>query len=148
MGKLHVFERDIKKFRLHSNLHCYITRKSLRLVNSHYNRTFSSMPSSGVPMFKLRPQRGTLWLSVVMLILGGLAFWNGHRDPGDIPAHDRSNLFLAFSIVVSGVLIIISTSRMWFQHLWHDRYAGSKKSRKSHRHSSHRSSHHSSRRRK
>lgn len=91
-------------------------------------------------MFKLRPQRGTLWLAVFFLLLGGLAFWNGHRDPGNIPAQDRSNLFLAISIVVSGLLLIISTSRMWFQHLWHDRYTGSKRT--------HRSSRRSSRRRK
>ena len=26
------------------------------------------------------------------------------------------------SIVVAGLLVIVATSRMWFKHLWHDRY--------------------------
>jgi hypothetical protein len=73
-------------------------------------------------MFKMKPQRGTLWLAVVIFMLGILSFFDGHKDPGDIAAQDRSNLVLAIAVVVSGVLIIISTSRMWFKHLWHDRY--------------------------
>jgi hypothetical protein len=77
---------------------------------------------SGVPMFKMRPQRGMLWVSVVILLIGVIAFWDGHQDPGDIAAQDRSNIFLVVSIVLSGVLIIVATSRMWFKHLWHDRY--------------------------
>ncbi|WP_372799183.1 hypothetical protein [Pontiella sp.] len=73
-------------------------------------------------MFKMRPQKGTLITAVVVLVLGLLFFVEGHRDPGDIPAHDRSKLALAISVVIAGVLIIISTGRMWFKHLWHDRY--------------------------
>jgi len=80
------------------------------------------MHGGKVPMFKMKPQRGTLWLAIAILALGCVAFFDGHRDPGDIVAHDRSNAFLAITIVVSGVLLIIATSRMWFKHLWHDRY--------------------------
>lgn len=75
-----------------------------------------------VPMFKMKPQKGTLVAAIVVLVLGIAFFFEGHRDPGDIPAHERANLILAFSIVVSGVLLIIATGRMWFSHLWHDRY--------------------------
>ncbi len=75
-----------------------------------------------VPMFKMKPQRGTLVAAAVVLLLGISFFFEGHRDPGDIPAHNRANLALAVSIVVSGLLVIISTGRMWFTHLWHDRY--------------------------
>jgi hypothetical protein len=57
-----------------------------------------------------------------MLVLGVLFYFEGHRDPGDIPAQERSNLILAIFIVISGLLFIISTGRMWFKHLWHDRY--------------------------
>jgi hypothetical protein len=73
-------------------------------------------------MFKMKAQRGTLWMAIIILLLGVGFFLEGHRDPGDIPAHERSNLLLALSIVVSGILLIIATSRMWFKHLWHDRY--------------------------
>lgn len=83
------------------------------------------MQSGKVPMFKMKPQSGTLWVSVIMLLLGAAAFFDGHKDPGDIAAQDRSNLALALSIVVSGVLMIVATSRMWFKHLWHDRYGRS-----------------------
>ena len=89
--------------------------------------------ASGVPMFKMKPQRGTLWVSIIVLVVGALAFWDGHQDPGNIGAQERANLFLALSIVISGVLMIIATSRMWFSHLWHDRYHGSSRSRHSSR---------------
>ena len=84
-------------------------------------------------MFKMKPQRGTLWVSILVLVIGAVAYYDGHRDPGDISAQDRANLFLAISIVLSGILMIIATSRMWFSHLWHDRYRGSNHSRRSSR---------------
>jgi hypothetical protein len=74
-------------------------------------------------MFKMKPQRGTLWLSIIILMIGAVAYYDGHLDPGDIAAQDRSNIFLALSIVLSGVFMILATSRMWFKHLWHDRYS-------------------------
>ncbi len=77
---------------------------------------------SKVPMFRMKPQAGYLWAAVIVLVLGVLLYFEGHRDPGDLPAHRRSTLVLVISIVVSGILFIISTSRMWFKHLWHDRY--------------------------
>ena len=75
-----------------------------------------------VPMHKMKPQRGFFVSAIVVLGLGGLFFYEGYRDPGDIPAHERANIFLLVSIVVSGLLFIIATGRMWFKHLWHDRY--------------------------
>lgn len=75
-----------------------------------------------VPIFKMKPHRPSLIAAAVVLMLGLLFFYEGHRDPGDIPAHERSNLVLAISVVCSGLLFIISTGRMWFKHLWHDRY--------------------------
>lgn len=73
-------------------------------------------------MFKMKAQRGTLWLAMGIFILGGMVYLDGHKDLGNIPAQDRSQALFAVSIVVSGVLLIISTGRMWFKHLWHDRY--------------------------
>lgn len=80
------------------------------------------MQSGRVPMFKMRPQRGTLWSAIVILVIGVVAYFDGHKDPGNIPAQDRAQAILAISIVVSGILLIIATGRMWFRHLWHDRY--------------------------
>lgn len=73
-------------------------------------------------MFKMRPQQGTLWLALFVLMMGAIAYLDGHMDPGDIPAQSRSRLILTISIIVSGALMVIATSRMWFRHLWHDRY--------------------------
>ncbi len=81
-----------------------------------------SVGNGNVPMFKMRPLMAPLLIAVVVLLLGALFFVEGHRDPGDLPAHHRSTLVLAISVVIAGVLIIISTGRMWFKHLWHDRY--------------------------
>lgn len=75
-----------------------------------------------VPMFKMKPHGGSLVAAIAVLILGIAFFFEGHRDPGDLPAHDRANLFLTVSIIVSGLLSIVATGRMWFRHLWHDRY--------------------------
>ena len=75
-----------------------------------------------VPMFKMKPHKGSLLAAAVVLLLGALFFFEGHRDPGDIPAQEQSRLVFVISIVVSGLLIIIATGRMWFGHLWHDRY--------------------------
>ena len=80
------------------------------------------MSSGKVPMFKMKPQKGTLVMAVLVLLLGVLAFIDGRQDPGDLQAQDRAKLILAISIVVSGILFVISTARMWFKHLWHDRY--------------------------
>ena len=77
--------------------------------------------SGKVPMFKMKPHKGTLIGAIVVVLFGVLFFMDGHRDPGDLPAHDRANAVLAISIVIGGVLLIISTGRMWFKHLWHDR---------------------------
>lgn len=75
-----------------------------------------------VPMFKMKPHKGSLIASIIVLLLGVGFFFDGHRDPGNIPAHDRANLILMGSIVISGLLFIVATGRMWFTHLWHDRY--------------------------
>jgi len=75
-----------------------------------------------VPMFKMRPLKGMLIAAVCVLVLGLLSFFEGHRDPGNLTAHQDANLILAICIIISGLLIITATGRMWFGHLWHDRY--------------------------
>ena len=39
-----------------------------------------------VPMFRMKPQPGYLWAAIIVLLLGVLLFFEGHRDPGDLPA--------------------------------------------------------------
>ncbi len=75
-----------------------------------------------VPMFRMRPHKGILVTAGAVLLLGVLFYYDGHRDPGNIPAHHRSSLGLAVAVIVSGLLFIVATGRMWFKHLWHDRY--------------------------
>ena len=75
-----------------------------------------------VPMFKMRPAKGALIAAGCVLVLGISCYLEGHRDQGDLPAHEASNLILVISIIVAGLLLIVSTGRMWFGHLWHDRY--------------------------
>lgn len=55
-------------------------------------------------------------------LLGIPFFLPGHTDPGDLPPHQRTNLLLVMCRMVSGLLLSISTARMRFRHLWHDRY--------------------------
>jgi hypothetical protein len=80
------------------------------------------MHGGQVPMFKMKPLKGPLWAAIAILLFGVACYFNGHSDPGDIPAQERSNATLTVCIVVGGILFIISTGRMWFKHLWHDRY--------------------------
>ena len=75
-----------------------------------------------VPMFKMRPHTGTLVAGIAILVLGLTFFLEGRSDPGDIPGQRRADLILVISIVISGLLFIVATARMWFKHLWHDRY--------------------------
>jgi uncharacterized membrane-anchored protein len=77
-------------------------------------------------MFKMRPHFGTLWLAIGILFLGVLTYLHALSDPGDIHAHARGKLVLTITIVIAGLLFILSTARMWFGHLWHDRYKNKK----------------------
>lgn len=94
----------------------------LKMVWYRWKEGLGMYSNGHVPMFKMRPQKGGLIAAFVVLVLGVLFFFEAHRDPGDLAAHEHARFALAVSIVVSGLLVIISTGRMWFKHLWHDRY--------------------------
>ena len=75
-----------------------------------------------VPMFKMRPHKGLLWGAFFVLLLGTAFFFNGQQDPGNCSAAEQGRFALAVSIVVAGAMVVMATARMWFKHLWHDRY--------------------------
>ncbi len=79
-----------------------------------------------VPMFRMRPQLGTLVAAVVVLLLGLAIYYEAHQDPGNLSGQRIANLALAACVVIAGLLAIVSTGRMWFGHLWHDRYKNKK----------------------
>lgn len=83
-----------------------------------------------VPMFKMKPNKGALFAALFVVLLGALFLYEAHRDPGNIPAQNRAKLFFSISVVIAGLLLIVSTGRMWFKHLWHDRYGGKKRRRR------------------
>jgi len=74
-------------------------------------------------LFRLRPRWGFLIAAVFVLVAGGLGALQLMESVryGDLDAGNQGRLVWAGTIVVSGLLFIISTSRMWFTHLWHRR---------------------------
>lgn len=69
---------------------------------------------------------GPLIGAVIVLLFGGVVYWYSEQDPTNINGNPMAKLVMAISIAIAGILVIIATGRMWFKHLWHDRY---KKSR-------------------
>ena len=74
-----------------------------------------------VPMFKMRPQVGSLILAFFVLLMGGGIYFFTQQDITNPDGQAMGKLVLAISIVISGLLVIVSTARMWFLHLWHQR---------------------------
>lgn len=91
-------------------------------VHGFEGRRGKKMHSGHVPSFKIRPNYGALIGAVIVLLFGVLGFYHFRSNPGDLDAEGRGSLLLAVCIVISGGLTIIATSRMWFRHLWHQRY--------------------------
>jgi hypothetical protein len=78
-------------------------------------------------MFKMKLPMGPFLGAAFILAIGGFAHAYGHQDPGDLDAHRSSSMFLVICIILSGMLVILATARMWFTHLWHDRYKNKKR---------------------
>ncbi|MBN2685604.1 MAG: hypothetical protein JXR40_10020 [Pontiellaceae bacterium] len=75
-----------------------------------------------VPMFKMRPSVGPLIGAAVIFLFGMGVHQFAAQDPTMVDFQQTSKLILALCIGLSGILVIIATGRMWFKHLWHDRY--------------------------
>ena len=80
-----------------------------------------------VPMFRMKLPRAPMIAALVVLVLGGAFYYHGQSDPGNLPAQRFGKLALAVSIAIAGMLVIIATGRMWYKHLWHDRYKNQRK---------------------
>jgi hypothetical protein len=74
-------------------------------------------------VFRMRPRWGFLWLAVFVFVIGfmGVLQLKEVAAHGDIHAESRASLVWALTIILSGLLVIIATARMWFPHLWHRR---------------------------
>ena len=80
-----------------------------------------------VPMFRMKLPLAPVIAAIIVLFFGAAVYFDAHRDPGDLPAHERARFILAISVVIAGILVIIATGRMWYKHLWHDRYKDQKR---------------------
>ncbi len=75
----------------------------------------------GIPMYKMRANKGLLWGAVLVLIIGGLlsAYFYG-EDACSSESH-RGLLTLIVTCVLALFFVIAATSHFWFRHLWHRR---------------------------
>ena len=80
------------------------------------------MHSGRVPSFRIKPRYGLLITAAVVLLFGVLGYYQALSDPGKTAMEQRGLLMLAVCIIVAGVLVIMGTARLWFRHLWHQRY--------------------------
>ncbi len=74
--------------------------------------------SGAVMKFRFRPPLFMLVAALGILALGLL--WSLPRIRGEVDPdlQGRGRLVLAVSFVVSGMMIIAVTSKLWFRHLW------------------------------
>ena len=73
--------------------------------------------------FRLRPPKRMFFYALLILAAGGgIALYYLSPERRFLP-HSRSMAYLAiaFSVVLSGCLVIIATAKLWFRHLWHKR---------------------------
>jgi hypothetical protein len=71
---------------------------------------------------RLPPAAPFIWAAVVLAIGVGLWWYFTRGLPyADEAAPARGRLALAVSIVISGLMVISATSKLWFRHLWHRR---------------------------
>lgn len=64
-----------------------------------------------------------IW-ALIILGIGEGAHWyltHGEAYRTDELAQSRGHLILAISVVISGLIIITATAKLWFRHLWHKR---------------------------
>ena len=73
--------------------------------------------------YRRAPPAGPILLALVILAMGmgGHWYYSGGAGFQGEQGCAHGNLILAVSIVVSGLIIIAATAKLWFRHLWHKR---------------------------
>ena len=77
-----------------------------------------------VMVYKRTPPLAPFIWALIILGLGVGARWyltHGAEYRADESAASRGQLIFSICIVVSGLIVISATSKLWFRHLWHKR---------------------------
>jgi len=74
-----------------------------------------------VPMFKLRPYRGLLLASFLVLVIGGLLSAYFFIEDAYCTGCRRGLFILIITLIFALFLVISAFSRYGFRHLWHHR---------------------------
>ncbi|MBP7274958.1 MAG: hypothetical protein KBA51_02005 [Kiritimatiellae bacterium] len=77
-----------------------------------------------VIVYKRTPPAAPFIWALLILGLGfGLRWYleNGEAYRGDVDAQRHGLLILSLCVVVSGLIVIAATAKLWFRHLWHKR---------------------------
>jgi hypothetical protein len=77
----------------------------------------------GVPNFKLRISAPFVLLLALVLFTGLMLTLSLHvqADPGDVAAENRTRLCLLITLLLSALILLTATARLWHPHLWNNR---------------------------
>ncbi len=75
----------------------------------------------GVPMYKMRANKGLLWGALIVLAIGGLISAYFINEDAYSSESSRGLFTLIVTCVLSLFCVISATSHFWFRHLWHRR---------------------------
>ncbi len=79
------------------------------------------MMGDRVPMYRMRPNRGMLWMALFILIVGGLLSVYFYNEDAYVAESTRGLFVLIITCVLTLFSLIAATSHFWFRHLWHHR---------------------------
>ena len=74
-----------------------------------------------VPMYKMRPNKGLLWLAVLILVIGGLISAYFFTEDAYLTESTRGLLALIITCILALFSAVAATAHFWFKHLWHHR---------------------------
>ncbi len=75
----------------------------------------------GIPMYKMRANKGLLWSALLVLVIGGLISAYFYGEDAYCSECSRGLLTLIVTCVLALFFVIAATSHFWFRHLWHHR---------------------------
>ena len=74
-----------------------------------------------VPMYRMRPHQGLLWMALLIFIVGGLLSAYFYMEESYTSESAPGLFVLIITCVLALFCIIAATSHFWFRHLWHRR---------------------------